>query len=71
MATNDGRITAETDPSLHAKLMELLEQERGPLGQVPGWVLKGNSNYKVFQLQDGSMAFLPQSTENLYESTSF
>lgn len=71
MATDDGRITAENNPSLHAKLMDLLEQERGPLGQTPGWVMKGNSNYRVFQLQDGSTAFLPQSTENLYESTSF
>jgi hypothetical protein len=71
MATNDGRITQQSDPDIWAKLMELRAQERGPTGQYPGWITKGSLNYRVIQQADQSIAFLPQSTENLYESTSF
>lgn len=71
MATDDGRITAENNPSLHAKLMELRDLERGPTGQYPGWVTKGSTHYRVVQQADKSIAFLPKGTEGLYESTSF
>jgi hypothetical protein len=71
MATDDGRITAENNPTLHAKLMEMMKAEQGPTGQYPGWIAKGSLNYRVFQQADKTVAFMPTTTENLYESTSF
>lgn len=71
MATNDGRITQENNPSVWEKLMELRALEQSPTGQYPGWVQKGNMSYRVIQQTDGSIAFIPKSTESLYESTSF
>ena len=71
MATSDGRITQEEDPTLWTKLMELRELEKSPTGVYPGWVVKGNLSYRCFQQSDGSVAFMPKTSENLYESTSF
>jgi hypothetical protein len=71
MATDDGRVTEENNASLWQKLMELRELEKSPLGRYPGWIVKGNLSYQVIQQADQSVAFIPKTTENLYESTSF
>lgn len=68
---NDGRVTEQNNPSMWAKLMELRAMETRDVGGSPGWVVKGSMSYRVIQQADKSIAFIPKTTENLYESTSF
>jgi hypothetical protein len=71
METNDNRITQENNPSLWQQLMNVRSETTRDVGGAPGWVVVGNVTYKCIQLLNGSIAFIPKSTESLYESTSF
>ena len=58
-------ITAETDPTLYARLLgQYIADKR------PAIVVNGSAHYQAIQTVDGEIEFVPKTTEELYGSMS-
>jgi hypothetical protein len=63
-------VTITSNPDLHARLLKAASAE-ARMGHLPGYVIVGNITYKIMQDSNHETAFLPQSDQANYESTSF
>jgi hypothetical protein len=64
MSDLSNAISPEKNPTMHEKLTKLLKDVH------QGWLVFGGTTYRVIQREDGVRVFMPNTAQDLYESTS-